>query len=157
MKIFCFQISAVRLNLRLQLHRQPEIGRLTDALAQEPGLGYADDLYSGTADAHRTAEHIGISAETSLPEAVAKDSHGRWIRFAIITLSEGAAERRLNAKHREIVASHQAGVTLFLRPRTNCERDIVITVLRGKKVREDPVLLAELPVFEPRKIAAYAH
>jgi hypothetical protein len=81
------------------LERDPEVSRQTGRVARKLARGDADDLELLAADEDLALQDIGRAAELSLPVRVAHHDH----RIVLVLLMEHAADRRLHAKHVEVV------------------------------------------------------
>src|SRR5262245_12313193 len=62
------------------------------------------------------ADHIRISREASLPEAVADDHHRMGPRSAIFIRREGAPLRSGHAQHVEVISRHERSSDTFVLP-----------------------------------------
>jgi hypothetical protein len=83
-----FTIVQPGLDLRLHRERHPEIGRLSDELAEEARRGHADNGDGGSVEGEGLAQHLRVAGEAVLPEGVAHDGDGVGAGLVIVRRGE---------------------------------------------------------------------
>ena len=101
--VFSLALDALEAQPLDHRRRDPELRLEAGHDAGEPLRADADHGPAGPAHLDRLAEDVGPAAETALPQRVAQHDHRVLSLADVLVLAEAAAERRLQAEHREVV------------------------------------------------------